>query len=647
MRTVIGATLCLILTSATLAMVPVDLETMHDCGLGSLSPDGELLVYTITEFDRDTGGRRTTVHLVDLDTGDQQVLFTPDDRAGGFVFSPDGEEMVFTRGTESGTEVWLMNRDGGDRRRVTGAGRFGGLVWSPDGTALAHIVTDADPDYAGVPGRVTVAGNLGWRHLGDGEREGARRQLHVVDLTTGEDFALDTPGLDVREVVWSPDGARLAICAKRDRDLGRTLNLDLFILNRDGSELRELVTGPGPDQHPNWVDADRIVYQSHDHPLHESEPSRLLVCDAASGEVVETLLDGFDNCVWGVWEHGGRFFARGAHRGTAAVFAVDAEGTRQLTPQGWNCWDIRFGGDRAVFWAHSLVSPGRLFTLDLATGRVDELLDPNARWKEDVGLAEPLAFTVDVDGREIDAWVFLPAGHRSGERLPTVLSIHGGPEWMYGGYFLPEFHVLPAFGYAVVAANPTGSTGYGSAFMNDIQGDWTGRPAREVLAVVDHAIKAGWSDPDLLAVMGGSYGGHLAAALTTQTQRFRAAACDRMYPQTEAFWGATDEKWFPEWEFGGRPFDPGAREVYRRNDPFLDVARVATPTLLSHGLHDFRCPQDGTVAWFSALQSLGVPSRYLRFHGEGHGIRGVANQVFYLDQLLAWFEDHVLESDSP
>ena len=87
--------------------------------------------------------------------------------------------------------------------------------------------------------------------------------------------------------------------------------------------------------------------------------------------------------------------------------------------------------------------------------------------------------------------------------------------------------------------------------------------------------------------------------------------------------------------------------VTGRNDPFLDVASVRTPTLLSHGLRDYRCPQDGSVAWFSALRSLGVPTRYLRFHDEGHGIRGTDNQIFYLHQLLAWFEAHVLEADSP
>ncbi len=634
----------LLMSLPAAAMVPADLLEQRTCGIGALSPDGRLLVYSVGTHDVETSATRTTIHLHDLETGAGQILFAPEDRAGGFVFSPDGETLAFTRDTDEGTEIWFMDVDGTERRRIAGPGRYGSLIWSPDGASLAHVVSERIGDYEGLPGAVTAADHLGWRHLSVGEREGMIRQLHVVDVATGKDRAVPLPDHDVREAAWSPDGSRLVVSAKACRDLGRILTTDLWVLDHDGGQARRLAENPGPDTYPIWFSDELVACQSHADSLHESEPAQVVVRDL-DGREVQRLLSEFDNCVWGVWEHAGRFYFRGAWRGTAAVFAAEGDGGRQLTPDGWNVWDIRFGGGRAVFWANSQTSPGVLFSLDLASGEVQRILDPNERWYDRVQLVEPRAFAVEVEGRAIEGWVYLPEDHTAGHALPTVLSIHGGPEWMYGGYFLPEFHVLPTFGYAVLAVNPTGSTGYGREFMEDIRGDWTGRPARELMAVVDHAVAEGWSDPDLLAVMGGSFGGHLAAALTTQTDRFRAAAVDRMYPQTEAFWGATDEKWFPEWEFGGRPFDPEAREIYARNNPFHQVAKVTTPTLISHGLRDYRCPPDGSVAWFSALQSLGVPSRLLRFQQEAHGIRGWTNQVYYLEQLLAWFERWVLEAD--
>jgi dipeptidyl aminopeptidase/acylaminoacyl peptidase len=636
------AVACLILLAVpAAALLPDDLYDQRSCAIGDLSPDGHLLVYSVGVYDRAADTVRSTVHLHDLRTGARQVLFAPDDRASGFAFSPDGASVAFTRATDQGTELWLMKSDGTDRRRIAGPGRFGALNWSPDGTHLAHVVQERAADYAGIPGRVTVAEDLGWRHLSVGEREGMIRQLHVLDVATGEDRPRPLPGRDVRELAWSPDGARLAVSAKARRDLGRTLNTELWILPRDGGGARRLTRNPGPDATPIWFAPDRIACRSHADSLQESAPAQLVLRDL-EGRETGRLLGAFDNVVWGAWRHGDHFYFRGAWRGSAAIFRAEGEGGVQLTPEGWNVWDIRFGGERAVFWATSQTCPGALFSLDLASGEVARLFDPNERWYDRVHLAEPHGFRVDVEGRVVEGWVFLPEDHVPGRALPTVLSIHGGPEWMYGGYFLPEFHVLPSFGYAVLAANPTGSTGYGRAFMEDVRGDWNGRPARELLAVIDHAVAEGWSDPDLLAVMGGSYGGHLAAALTTRSDRFRAAALDRMYPRLDAFWGATDEKWFPEWEFMGRPFDPEAREVYERNDPFYQVARVTTPTLISQGLRDHRCPQDASVGWFSALQSLGVPARLLRFHDEGHGIAGRANQVFYLEELLAWYERWVL-----
>lgn len=634
--------------SPAAGLVPDELFDQRTCSIGALSPDGRLLIYGVGRYDRQAERQRETIHLRDLVDGSQQILFTPDDRAGGFVFSHDGRSVAFTRRTEQGVEVWLMSADGTQRRRVGGPGAYGRLLWSPDGGALAHIVPVRSPDYEGRPGEVTVADDLGWRHLVQGEREGQLRQLRLLDLGTGEDRTVVAPQLDVRAAAWSPDGRRLVLSAKHRRHLGRTLTSDLYLVDREAAgPPRRLTDDPGPDEDPVWLPDGSIACLSHADSLYESAPPAISVRDPETGRETARYLQDFGNMVWGLWRHDGRFYFRGAVRGSLALCEVQGDGWRQLGEPGWNCWDVRLGGDRAVVAAASLTSPTVLASIDLRSGRRTLLVDPNERWSRSVGLIDPLRFTVTVEGREIEGWVFLPEEHEPGRGLPTVLSIHGGPEWMHGASFLPEFHVLPTFGYTVLAANPTGSTGYGPQFMADVRGDWRGRPARELLAVVDHAVAAGWTDPDLLAVMGGSYGGYLAAALTAMTDRFRAAACDRMYPHLEAFWGATDEKWFPEWQFGGRPFDEAAREVYRRNDIFADVGRVRTPTLISHGLRDHRCPEDGSIMWYSALQSRRVPSRLLRFHHEGHGIRDRRNQVFYLEQVLAWFERWVLRAGSP
>jgi dipeptidyl aminopeptidase/acylaminoacyl peptidase len=640
-----------LLAGAAQAMLPEDIFGIRTTEVVDLSPDGRYLLYAIGTWDQEGNTRLRTVSRRDLNTGQDLVVFTPEDHCSGAVWHPRGEVIAYLRQTDDGTEVWQMSADGGDRRRISeGAGQFGALVWSPDGTALAWTTGAEVSDYEGVPGHYVVADHLGYRHLGQGYREGQLGQLFVMDLANGVPRRLVSAALDVRKFSWSPDSRELVFAAKATENLGLNLNTDLYVVGRGGGPTRQLTRGTGMDSDPRWLEDGRIAWLQASDPLWETAPRRVVIMDPAEGaesrpEIHGVTLDAY-YFRWEPYREG--ILALAARRGALELVYCTGEKVRWLTDFQHDFWSLAVSGPRVLLQGVSQTNPGAIYAVDLAekikgphTPRV--VVDPHADWVNRVGLSEPQEFSVEVEGRQIHGWYYLPHGFEPGQQVPVVLSIHGGPEWMYGGYFLPEFHILPRFGYAVLIANPTGSLGYGGDFQAAIQGDWVGRPAREVMACLDWAVDQGWADPERLAVMGGSYGGHLAAELTTQGDRFQAAALDRMYPDLTTFWGTTDEKWFPEWEFGGRPWDPGAAEIYRRNSPWTRVQQVNTPTLVSQGHLDFRCLAAGGQMWFSALQARGVPSRFLRFENEGHGLRDPRNQVFYQHQLLNWFEQFVLD----
>ena len=635
------------------AMVPEDILSLRTVQAADLSPDGRNLLFGIAAWDEQAESLRTTLYSRDLDSGEDLVLFTPEDRSWGAVWRPDGAAIAYVRSAEDGAEIWLMDADGANRRRLSeGPGPFGALHWSPDGGALAWIASAAVGEYEGLAGRCVVADDLGYRHLGDGYRQGHLAQLFVMETEDGRSLRLVTADLDVRSCAWSPDGRRLVFEAKARADLGRTVNTDLWLVERTGGQPRRLTDGCGIDASPIWRPDGTIAWLRSDDPLWESAPKRIAVVDPDAREKPEPRLLGadLDAYFWNFAACGDDFVVLAARRGCLDLVRVGAEGHEVLTDGEHDYWSLLVRGRRILLSGASQTLPGALFLFDLdekakLPRQPEMLVDPNREWRQRANLIEPGHFTVEVDGRRIEGWTFLPSELSSGEQVPVVLSIHGGPEWMYGGYFLPEFHILPSFGYGVIIANPTGSIGYGFEFQKGIRGDWVDRPARELMACLDHAVAEGWADPERLAVMGGSYGGHLGAALTTQTDRFRAAALDRMHPDLVGFWGTTDEKWFAEWEFLGRPWEPEAREVYRRNSPMTFVDRVTTPTLVSQGMRDYRCLIAGGETWFSALQARGVPSRFLRFENEGHGIRNPASQAFYQEQLLEWFDRHVLGLD--
>ncbi len=637
------------------AMVPEDLLSMRGVALLGVSPDGSYLLYSIAAWNEASRSQENTIYRRDLVTGKDQLLFTPQDKSRAPAIRPDGAAIAYLRSVDEGTEIWQMDPKGGARERLSnGPGTFGSLHWAPDGTALAWISSGLAEEYEGEPGHYVVADDIGFRHLGDGYRQGALRQLYVMDLANGDARRLVNGDLDVRSLSWSPDSRQLVFAAKRRVDLGWNLNSDLWRVARLGGQSVVLTTNPGKDSDPLWHQPDRIAYLRATETLWESAPKAVAELDPQLGESGGLQLhgEGYDNYFWKFTMAEGVPYILGSRKGCLDLVRLGNRGAELLTDGGHDYWSFQIVGQQVYLQGAGQTLPAAIFQVDLAEKiegphRPRILIDPNRDWRQKVGLVEPEHFTVEVEGRTIEGWYFKPDHMTDDQPVPTVLSIHGGPQWMYGGYFLPEFHILTHFGYGVVICNPTGSMGYGIEFMKDVRGDWTGRPAREVMAALDQAIAEGWADPNRLAVIGGSYGGHLGAALTTQTNRFQAAALDRMFPETIAFWGTTDEKWFPEWEFRGRPWESEAREVYLRNSPFEEVGAVTTPTLISHGLKDYRCLDAGGEMWFSALQSLGVPSRFIRFENEGHGIRNPANLVFYHNQMLNWFDAHVLGPVEP
>src|SRR5581483_5929071 len=132
------------------------------------------------------------------------------------------------------------------------------------------------------------------------------------------------------------------------------------------------------------------------------------------------------------------------------------------------------------------------------------------------------------DGTTIDCFLTRPPvdsaqSNRAAGKLPTILRIHGGPVSQYSSGFNLEWQMLAARGFAVVSANPRGSSGYGRDFSRAIWADWGNKDFDDVMAAVDTAISMGVADPDRLGVGGWSYGGILTDHVISKTNRFKAA----------------------------------------------------------------------------------------------------------------------------
>ena len=161
--------------------------------------------------------------------------------------------------------------------------------------------------------------------------------------------------------------------------------------------------------------------------------------------------------------------------------------------------------------------------------------------------------------------------------MPTILRIHGGPVAQYSTGFNLEWQMLAARGFAVVAANPRGSSGYGRDFSRAICADWGNKDYDDVMAAVDTAIAMGVADPDRLGVGGWSYGGILTDHVISKTTRFKAAISGASEFNYLANYGT--DHYQRQWEAElGLPWQNTA--LWIKLSPFYRLDKIVTPTLV-------------------------------------------------------------------
>jgi dipeptidyl aminopeptidase/acylaminoacyl peptidase len=286
--------------------------------------------------------------------------------------------------------------------------------------------------------------------------------------------------------------------------------------------------------------------------------------------------------------------------------------------------------------------PAEIFAVEGAVLR--RLSHQNDAWLRGVRLAtvEEISFK-SRDGTPINGFLMRPLDYRSGTRVPAVLKIHGGPVYQFSNEFDLEWQLLAAEGYAVVAANPRGSSGRGEKFATAIYADWGNKDTEDVLAAVDHAVSVGVADPGRLGVGGWSYGGILTNQVIARDRRFKAAISGAGL--SNAFTGYGTDQYIREYEAElGTPWENA--DTYRRvSYPFFNADRIVTPTLFLCGDEDLNVPLINSEQMFQALKSLGRETELVIYPGEAHEIKTPSYRRDRQERYLAWYKRHLLKQN--
>ncbi len=235
------------------------------------------------------------------------------------------------------------------------------------------------------------------------------------------------------------------------------------------------------------------------------------------------------------------------------------------------------------------------------------------------------------DGLTIHSYLTTPVGIPT-QNLPTVLLVHGGP-WARDVWgFSPTAQWLANRGYAVLQVNFRGSTGYGKAFLNAGNREWAGKMHDDLIDSVNWLVEKGISDPQKIAIMGGSYGGYATLAGLTFTPEIFAAGVDIVGPSSLI---TLIETIPPYWEplkamlyhrVGNLETE---EEFLKSRSPLFFADRIQKPLLIGQGANDPRVKQSESDQIVNAMQQAGLPVQYVLYTDEGHGFARPENRLHF------------------
>ncbi len=633
---------------------PADYLEQTTVGAPEVSPDGTLVAYSVSRYCPESKKQVGDIFLVPLAGGEARQLTSGGGVEKGYSWSPDSSTLVFAakRDDDEKSQIYAIKIDGGEARRVTSLETGASdPEFSPDGDMIAFTSSVGElhtEEQREAFGDVRYAMHPRFYHLGPGWDDGSRKRVFVIPADGGEPRQL-TNGECADEGdhswVWSPDSTEIAYVSNRSSEWWNTIDTNIYVVDVATGESRQLTTNVGPDHNPafspdgRWI-AHRASYEYN----YESENYKIHIVPRKGGEA-RVLTRDLDRSV--------RAIAFGPES-KRVYFTSSNHGARNLQWVGIDqpdeFHDVTTGAnqisrfrvvdnDRFVIHASTDVIPTEIWTLINDEKR--QLTSEASAWWEDKRVSPSEEIWIEsTGGTRVQGWLIKPVGYEKGTRVPMILSIHGGPHGMYSPSFRFDYQLLANHGYAVLYTNPRGSDGYGQAFADAIHGDWHTKPMADLMAFVDHVVEMGVADPEALGVTGGSYGGYMTNWIIGHTDRFAGAVSSAGLSNMVSFSGTTDEQFFSEKEMGGVPWE--SKETHLSNSPLWAANDFVTPTMLLHGNNDWRVRPEQGVQLFNALQKEGVPSVFVNFPDEQHGIKKPDHRVLRYALTLEWF-DHWLK----
>jgi dipeptidyl aminopeptidase/acylaminoacyl peptidase len=644
-----------------------------------VSPDGRWIAYTIADTDKAANKRTSQIYLISIDGGEPRQLTNENQSSSQPRWSPDGKRLAFVSAREGESQIWIIDlADGAQAKKITNISTgVDGPIWSPDGKWIAftsEVYAECANDECNKQRaehatsskvKARIADRLLYRHW-NAWREGKRTHVLVVSTESGQSRDItpgdyDAPPFSLggpTDYAFSPDSKELAFARNTDKDEARSTNGDIFTVPVAGGEPRRITAeNPANDLTPAYSPDGRfIAYRAQSKPGFESDRWRLMLYDRKTGQSHSTT-DEFDSSVetYQFSPDAQKIYFTALDHGREPIYELPVAGgsIKKLINDGFND-DLSVSADGKIlaFTRQSLTQPIEIYKADASGTNVTRLTKINDALLGDFSLrpAEDVSWE-GAAGAKVYGYVVKPPNFTTGRKWPLIVLIHGGPQgaWNDAWSYRWNPQLFAGAGYVVLMPNPRGSFGYGQKFVDEISGDWGGKVYTDIMNGVAYVASMPYIDRERIGAAGGSYGGYMVDWIEGHNNdprvRFSTLVSHAGVYNLTSSYGATEELWFPEWEFKGTPWTNP--EMYAKWSPHMFVKEFKTPMLVIHGELDYRVPYTEGLQLFTALQRQGVESKLLVYPDEGHWVLKPQNSELWYNTVLSWFDAHLKAKGQP
>ncbi|GAC1643859.1 MAG: S9 family peptidase [Herpetosiphon sp.] len=655
---------------------PESLLEMRGVSDPQVAPDGRRVAYVehwienVTKNDKELPAYRSCIMFSDgPDREPRRLTWQPKGKASMPRFSPDGRYLAYlsTQASDA-AQLYVLDLEGGDGRPVTDEKSLSdGVIsfdWHPDSDAFCLISTGhrskEDQKLAHWHDEKVYENQLPVKFDGHGLREAHTQQVWRVGRNGNQLVQLFETPFDVDGARWSPKGDRIVYLTLANIQLQTTHIRDLFIYDLQRKDSQQVTPSQGPIYDAVWSpDGTQLAFVGHNGRRGNATNLGIWLIEASGGDP-RCITATFDRSIGAItmgdmhfvtappqlfWQGTSIFFPSTDH-GRSGIHRVSINGgeVASISTSGLSALTMSVAGTTIAFSGETNVRIAEVYTMTTEGQEVkrrSHAADDVMRTFE-VAPVEHVAFKGS-DGLPLEGWYIKPLHHSPGKQYPLILYIHGGPHAAYGNGFFHEFQVLAQAGFGLLYVNPRGGSSYGEEFTDAVRGHYGEGDYEDLMQAADLAASWDWVDADRMGVMGGSYGGFMTNWIITHTDRFKAACTQRSISNWVSFAGTSDiGPEFTKQEMKGIPWEDEERLMAK--SPLRYVKNVKTPTLILNQENDHRCPIEQAEQFYTALVCLGVPTRFVRFPDESHGLSRNGKpfrRVNRMNYIVDWFRSYL------